>query len=245
METSETLSLVIPCYNEKDTLHYLKEKLDLFLERAPIGIELILVDDGSTDGTSEEIKKHFSSYENFHLVINPTNLNVGGAMREGIKKSTGDYVAFLDSDCSYDPLVLIDMLKALKEGDYDCVSASFHHKNANISADIPAYRLVLSQGVQKIYNLLLLNNIQSYTSMFKLFKSSSLKRINYKANDFLAPAEMTVLAIMDGQKVLDFPADSQFRKFGTSKAQVGKIIKAHLNFMKDVCISKALGKNLN
>jgi dolichol-phosphate mannosyltransferase len=227
------LSLIIPCYNEAEGLPYLKANLDLLKDQFPIPIEFIFVDDGSRDQTYNLLLKLFESYPQKIFVRNEKNLDLGGAIKRGIAVASGDFIATLDADCSYDPLCLIGMLAKLQDG-YDVVSASAHHPQAGFVGDIPAYRLLLSKGVVLMYNCILWRHFFSYTSMYRLYRSSILKNLEIKSNTFMAMAEIIIKLILQDKKVLDYPAQNRFRKYGTSKARIVRIIKAHLILMSQL-----------
>lgn len=94
---SQCLSVVIPCYNEKTTIHnILKRVLD-----SPWTGEVIIVDDGSTDGTREELEK--IDEPRVRVILQPKNGGKGSAVRRGYQDATLDYVVVQDADLEYDP----------------------------------------------------------------------------------------------------------------------------------------------
>jgi len=95
------LSIIIPVYNEKKTiLEILKRVENVNLEDLGFEKEIIIVDDGSTDGTREILKKLRNKYK---IIFHPKNKGKGSAIKSGLKKVTGDYVIIQDADLEYDP----------------------------------------------------------------------------------------------------------------------------------------------
>ena len=108
--TKKRLSVIIPVYNEADTI---ARALDEIISVLPYA-EIIVVDDGSTDGTGEVIDK-VKGIKVIHL---PRNRGKGFAMRCGIEKATGDYVIAHDADMEYSPEDIIRMIEEINGGQY-------------------------------------------------------------------------------------------------------------------------------
>jgi len=115
------LSVIIPVYNEKNTLEKIVD-----LVRAVEGIdkEIIIVDDGSTDGSIEIIRKIESKYPDIKTVIKGENRGKGHTLKVGFKESIGDYVIIQDADLEYDPQDYTKLLRALDEDQVDVVYGS-------------------------------------------------------------------------------------------------------------------------
>ncbi|MDD3726344.1 MAG: glycosyltransferase family 2 protein, partial [Candidatus Ratteibacteria bacterium] len=114
------LSVIMPVYNEKDTiLEIIKRVGDV-----PVEKEIIVVDDGSTDGTREllqEIKNKEVSNNSIKIIFKDKNEGKGSAIREGMKYTTGDIVVIQDADLEYDPMDWCKMLKVMEEKKADVV----------------------------------------------------------------------------------------------------------------------------
>lgn len=119
----DKISLVIPCYNEEESLPYLyKEIVAVANQMRDQQFEFIFINDGSKDKTLDEIRKISSSDERVYYVSFSRNFGKEAAIYAGLQKSTGDYVALLDADLQDPPSLLPEMYHSLKTEDYDCVA---------------------------------------------------------------------------------------------------------------------------
>ncbi len=118
------LSVVVPCYNEEESVALFYEELiknDSFFEEKNIAVELLYIDDGSKDQTVAEVKKLCQKDERVHLVSFSRNFGKEAAMYAGLQKSKGDYVVLMDVDLQDPPSLLPKMFSYIEEG-YDSVA---------------------------------------------------------------------------------------------------------------------------
>ncbi|MEW6777281.1 MAG: glycosyltransferase family 2 protein [Bdellovibrionota bacterium] len=112
------LSVVIPCYNERATVREVVERV----RATGLDVEVLVVDDGSTDGTREILKT--LSYPNVRVLLQPHNMGKGAALHRGFQEATGIYVIVQDADLEVDPADFNQILVPLREGRAEVVFGS-------------------------------------------------------------------------------------------------------------------------
>lgn len=229
------LSIIIPCYNEVENVAKLQAELlpvvkDLACAQT---VELVLVDDGSTDGTLPALQEALTDNPHLSGVTlkferHATNFGLGAAVRTGLKASTGQTIVTTDSDGTYQFTNIPALLAALKNG-VDIVTASPYHPEGEV-VGVPGYRLILSQGSSMIYRILVDWRIHTYTCLFRAYRRQVVEDVSFESNGFLAGTELMVKAMLKGYKVAEFPAVLYARTYGVSKAKILRTIRAHLGF---------------
>ena len=118
----ELISIVVPCFNEQEALPIFYDTITPILKNLGLKYEIILVDDGSKDNTSNIMKNLAEKDDNIKYVIFSRNFGKESAMYAGLEKSKGDYVAVMDVDLQDPPEQLQEMLQSIKEEGNDCVA---------------------------------------------------------------------------------------------------------------------------
>jgi dolichol-phosphate mannosyltransferase len=226
------ISVVAPLYNEKDSIPMLAHILSqLAVRLAPeYELECILVDDGSQDGTTAEAQKYFASFPRAVLLKHDRNRGPGAAVRTGFGKVTGDVVATIDSDCTFDPLKIPSMLKVLDDQKADIVTASPYHPDGGVE-NVPPWRLLLSRGASSIYRRLCACKLYTYTSFMRVYRRRVIDTVSFEGDGFAAFTEMLLRAGLQGYKVAEIPMVLKSRATGTSKMKVMYTIRTHLRLM--------------
>jgi len=226
------LSLIVPCYNEQTGIRPLLGVLEDV--RAALGrqysLELIFVDDGSTDGTAERLDAELSGGRfDARVIRHERNRGLGAAIRTGFAQATGELMATTDSDCTYDPRHLIPMLTLMEQGADIVVGSSYHPQGA--VHNVPWYRLVLSKNLSRLYSWVLGTRIYTYTSLMRLYRAEVIRSVPFDSDDFLAVAELLIRALLRGYRVAEYPMPLTVRQYGASKAVILRLIRDHLQFL--------------
>ena len=230
----QTVSLVIPCFNEEDSLPMLFYRLDNLWKTINANLhrlEYVLVDDGSTDASWEMLANKYETDSRVRLIRNVENLGYGAALKRGLEGATGDIIVTVDADTNYDLLETPALIEMMGEG-VDIVTASPFLITGGWN--YPVHRFFLSRGVVMLYRFLLkeqAQDIKTFTSCFRAYRRKCLPLVTPEADDFLANAEILVRALVTGLSVRQAPAVIFERKFGKSKLKTIKTIFRHLGFM--------------
>ena len=240
--THEKLSIIIPCYNEEEGIPQLVTQLTPTVEdlQKEYDVELLFIDDGSTDKTHQLLQEHYGKNKDSIIIKHTKNRNLGAAMKTGFHYASGNYIATIDSDCTYKPELLIQMLKMIDE-ETDIVTASPYHPQGKVE-NIPNYRLFLSKAICLIYRTITGTKIHTFTALFRVQKKDVVKNISFKSKNFLATAEMLIYALMKGYKVKEFPTTLMARKHGTSKMRLLIVIKSHAKFVLKLLKLRIMGE---
>ena len=228
------LSIVVPCFNEEEGLPYLRRALAALAEEAGdrCRLSFILVDDGSNDGTWDLMERLFGSDDRFELHRHDVNKGVAAAMMTGIAAARSEAVAVMDSDCSYDPSRLWDMVPALGPG-VALVTASPYHKDGAVQG-VPEWRLWLSKGASALYRLVLRNKLATYTSCFRVYRRSAVERVSIRNDGFIGVAELLARLDLEGWRIAEHPTVLERRLFGRSKLKVLKTVTGHLRLLLEL-----------
>jgi len=122
MSKKDLISLIIPCFNEEESIPLFYEEADKVSKKMKLDFEMIFVNDGSSDKTLEILRNLSKKDERVRYISFSRNFGKEAAMYAGLEASTGDYVAIMDADMQDPPEKLIEMYDLIKEGEYDCVA---------------------------------------------------------------------------------------------------------------------------
>ncbi|PIN73349.1 glycosyl transferase [Candidatus Woesearchaeota archaeon CG10_big_fil_rev_8_21_14_0_10_45_16] len=235
---TQTVSIIVPLYNEEEGIPQLKEKLDPFIKRLQekFEVQLVLVDDGSIDKTNELLHQFYDDKPYALIIKHPKNKNLGGAIRTGVSHCHGDIIAMIDSDCTYQPSVIEGMINMLDDNT-DIVTASPLHPKGKVNG-VPGYRIFLSKSVSTMYRILLRSGLHTHTAMVRVYKKKVFDTVTFKADNFLSVTEIVAKALLQGYKVKEFPCEISVRKYGMSKMKFVNVTKSHLNFMRKIVMHK-------
>lgn len=225
------ISFIVPCWNEREGIPHLLTALEETRRLVGPGYEweFIFVDDGSSDGTAELLEVECLGGSDVRVIRHAVNRGLGAALRTGFAQATGELVVTNDSDCTFDPRELPAMLRLLAQG-ADIVAASPYHPRGSV-LNVPAYRLLLSRNLSRLYRWVLGTRLHSYTSLFRLYRGEVIKRVSFTSDDFLAVTQILVGALRAGYRVVEHPTRLSVRRYGASKARIPQMILDHLGHL--------------
>jgi glycosyltransferase involved in cell wall biosynthesis len=181
------LSVVMPIYNERDTL---QEVIGKVLS-VPLEIELICVDDGSTDGSREILTELAAQHDQIRVSFQPHNMGKGAALRRGIQEATGDYVIIQDADLEYDPDEYPIMLEPLLDGKADVVYGS-RFLGAGPHRVLYFWHFVANWVLTLLSNCLTNVNLSDMETCYKVFRREVIQSIPIEEDRFGFEPEITV-----------------------------------------------------
>jgi dolichol-phosphate mannosyltransferase len=206
------LSILIPVYNEKLTILKLLKEVEA-VKIPGIEKEIIIVDDKSTDGSKEILRK-----VKYKVFFHEKNQGKGAAIKTAIKHATGDILVIQDADLEYDPNDYNVLIKPILEGKTKVVYGSrFLHPKFK-----PAHKLFYFGNLflSLMTRLLYFRNITDMETCYKMFKKEVLIGIDLKSRGFELEPEITTKIIKKGYKIIEVPI-----KYHARKIEEGKKLK--------------------
>ena len=239
----QRVSIVMPCCNEEAAIALLPERLFPTLRHLArtYDIELIMVDDGSTDATWARLEAlRRDAPWPVILARHRPNRGLGAALRTGQARATGQIVVTLDTDGTY-PFGIIDALVGAIASGGDIATASPYHRDGGVRGVTPL-RLLFSRGASLCYRALVDPRIATYTALVRAYRAETLAAAIPDHPGFLHVAMTLVEARRRGATVIEIPAVLAQREVGVSKAKVARITRTHLAYMGQIALLRATGR---
>jgi glycosyltransferase involved in cell wall biosynthesis len=180
------LSIIIPCFNEALTIEKIINKI---LNNKNYEKEIIVIDDGSNDGSIEILKNKINKSID-HLIINKKNFGKGYSIKKGIEISTGDIILIQDADLEYDPSDYTKIIEPIKNGFADVVYGSRFIGSDEKRVHLYWHR-VGNFFLTQLSNMFSNINLTDMETCYKAFRADIIKSINLKENRFGFEPEVT------------------------------------------------------
>lgn len=203
------LSVVIPVFNEEKTILEVLRRV----EATDLADEIIVVDDGSTDGTAQALKT--LSEDKLHVAIQPGNKGKGAAVRKGIELASGDLILIQDADLEYDPRDFPSLIKPIKEGIADVVYGSRFLGGPRRPTMF--WHMVANRLLTLLTNVLYNNILTDMETGYKLFRSDLVKEIKIRSNSFNFEPEITAKLLKRRARIFEVPITFNPRDYSEGK----------------------------
>nr|CAG4645733.1 EOG090X0B9X [Lynceus sp. MCZ IZ 141354] len=220
MTKNDKYSVLLPTYNERENLPIIVWLLVKYFEESEIDFEIIVIDDGSPDGTLEVAKQLEKIYGSDRIVLRPREkkLGLGTAYIHGIKHATGNFIIIMDADLSHHPKFIPKLIKKQQEKDYDVVSGTRYSGDGGVFGwDLK--RKTISRGANYVTQVLLRPGASDLTGSFRLYKKAVLEKLvqSCKSKGYVFQMEMIIRARQFGYTIGEVPISFVDRVYGESK----------------------------
>lgn len=204
------VSVIVPCYNEADTIVNAVEQLQSL--RNVLDIEIIVVDDGSTD---ESVQK-LNELKDIELERHKKNRGKGAAITTGAAKAIGEVIVIQDADLEYDPDAIPELVKPILSGEFDIVYGSrFQGKIEGMTFSHYVGNKILSFFTGLFYGA----KVTDMMTGHKAFRTAVFRGLKLESRGFEFELDVTVEALRKGYSIHEIPIAYSKRKFG--KAKIG------------------------
>lgn len=240
-EKLQLLSVVIPARNEEGAIPSTLSHLHLELSLRGIPHEVIVVDDGSTDGTWEVLSKAAAEIPEVRPVMNRGLNGFGRAIQLGLSQMRGDAVVIMMADESDDCRDVVRYWNTLNEG-YDCVFGSRFLKGGGV-IDYPWVKLVLNRAFNFFIRVLFRIKLNDTTNAFKAYRRSVIQGISpILSQHFNLTVELPLKAIVRGYSWTVIPITWKNRRFGVAKLKISEMGSRYLFICLYVWLEKMLSR---
>jgi dolichol-phosphate mannosyltransferase len=214
------LSIVIPAYNEAESIGETIEELVSVLSQKQLAYEILVVNDNSKDNTLDVLEALKLKYPSLNYVTNEGPNGFGYAVRYGLERFSGDCVAVMMADLSDSPHDLVKFYDTMLAGDYDCVFGSRFMKGGK-TIDYPAVKKVINRVANAIIRMVMNIKYNDTTNAFKLYKRHTIEGLKpFLSPHFNLTIELPLKAIIRGFNFAVVPNSWTNRKYGESKLKI-------------------------
>jgi len=217
------LSVFFPAYNEKHNIKHALESAYKVIPEYAEKFEVIIVDDGSTDGTSQLADELKKEYKNLKVVHHDKNYGYGKALRTGFENSSYQYVFFSDSDRQFDLNEIRKLVPLMDEAD---IAAGIR-----VNRKDPFYRRLNAKAYNILVKILFGLNVRDIDCAFKLIKKKVLNDVKLKSESQFVSAEFLIKASKKGYRIKQVGVTHLPRTYGKP---TGNSIKAIVNSFKEL-----------
>lgn len=213
-DMNDSVSVIIPAYNEEGDIERAIKIASRIILGCKLDYEIIVVDDGSTDGTGQKIAKCMKKNRRIKVVTHEKNQGFGQTIRDGIKAASKTYITGFPADIDFSLDTLKDIVSARNKA--DVVSTYM----TNLSKR-PLVRKIISTFFIKLMNLIFRLNLKYYNGYF-ICRGRTLKKLKLRSSGFTIFAEAKIRLCKSGASFAEIPFENRPRLHGVSKALTWK-----------------------
>lgn len=219
------LSILIPAFNEEDTIEQITEAAQL-LSVEPWIKEIIIIDDGSSDDTVEKIQKYLQKKKSSDIIFlkHKKNSGKGAAIHSGIEKASGDYIIIQDADLEYNPKFIPTLLAPILEKKAEVVYGTRLKRLPNLLKDekTPLFLLhfIGNRLLSLLTSILYGQWLTDMETGYKVFPRKAVTDMKLKARSFDFEPEITAKLLKKGYKILELPIKTVPRGYDKGKKLV-------------------------
>lgn len=212
---AKKISLLIPVYNEVNSLEALFERVES-VDFCGLEKEIILVDDGSVDGTRAILQRLEEQNPPYRVIYHAQNMGKGAALRTAIDVASGDILAIQDADLEYDPQDYPPLIQMIVDNKADVVYGSRLSKGAS-SETFAGLHYLGNKLLTLITNMLYRTRITDMETCYKAFRADVLKGIKIRSNRFDFEPEITAKVLKKRWRIAECPITYNGRAFHEGK----------------------------
>ncbi|MCB0696911.1 MAG: glycosyltransferase family 2 protein [Chitinophagaceae bacterium] len=214
------LSVVIPAYNEMESLPETLGSLYAKLSAENIPHELLVVNDNSKDNTLTVLESLSKEINTLVYITNPGPNGFGMAVRYGMERFSGDCMALVMADLSDSPDDLVRFYRKMMEGNYDCVFGTRFSQGGKVY-NYPKHKLILNRLVNNAVRITFGFPYNDFTNAFKLYKKETILGLRpYLSPHFNLTLELSLKALIRGYNFAVIPNSWTNRKYGKSNLKI-------------------------
>jgi glycosyltransferase involved in cell wall biosynthesis len=206
------LSVLIPVYNERDTI----EEVVRRVRAVPLETEIIVVDDGSTDGTREVLERLREEGAVDELVLQPENRGKGAAIRAGMTRATGDAAIIQDADLEYDPAEYVRLLEPIRQGKADVVYGS-RFAGQGPHRVLYFWHYAGNKLLTLLSNMVTNLNLTDMETCYKMFRRPVLDSLEIEEDRFGIEPEITAKLALAGWRIYEVGISYSGRTYAEGK----------------------------
>ncbi len=210
------ISVCFPAYNEEENIGYTLEETTNVMEKIHEPWEIIVVNDGSTDGTQDRVAEFIKKFKNIKLVNHPKNLGYAVATQSCFNKSTGDFIFVIDSDRQHDMSDIPKFIEKINDG-YDIVVGW------KIKRNDPPLRILMSKVYNLLFSLIFKYRLHDVDCGFRCLTKEAVGKIKIEYRNVPVGPEIFAKAIKYGMSIAEIPVIHKKRIKGKSIYRPWKI----------------------